>query len=78
MFAIHIRPEMLKRLREEYPPGCTVELIEMNNPYRSMPTGMHGKVTLVDDAGGVHISWANGSTLATIYGIDVIRRIDKD
>lgn len=50
----------------------------MNNPYRSMPTGMHGKVTLVDDAGGVHISWANGSTLATIYGIDVIRRIDKD
>ena len=30
MFAMHIRPEVLKRLREEYPPGCTVELIEMN------------------------------------------------
>jgi hypothetical protein len=76
MFAMHIRPEVLKRLREEYPPGCTVELIEMNDPYRSMPTGMRGKVTLVDDAGGIHVAWENGSTLAAIHGIDRIKRID--
>ncbi|MGI6700764.1 MAG: DUF4314 domain-containing protein [Christensenellales bacterium] len=76
MFAMHIRPEVLKRLREEYPPGCTVELIEMNDPYRSMPTGMRGKVTLVDDAGGIHVDWENGSTLAAIHGIDRIKRID--
>ncbi|HHT14469.1 MAG TPA: DUF4314 domain-containing protein [Clostridiales bacterium] len=73
---MHIRPEVLKRLREEYPPGCTVELIEMNDPYRSMPTGMRGKVTLVDDAGGIHVAWENGSTLAAIHGIDRIKRID--
>lgn len=76
MFAMHIRPEVLKRLREEYPPGCTVGLIEMNDPYRSMPTGMRGKVTLVDDAGGIHVAWENGSTLAAIHGIDRIKRID--
>lgn len=76
MFAMHIRPEVLKRLREEYPPGCTVELIEMNDPYRSMPAGMRGKVTLVDDAGGIHVAWENGSTLAAIHGIDRIKRID--
>ena len=28
MFSMQIRPEVLKRLREEYPVGCTVELIE--------------------------------------------------
>ena len=28
----------------------------------------------VDDAGGIHIAWSNGSTLAAIHGIDVIRR----
>lgn len=53
-----------------------VELIEMCDPYRDMPAGMHGEVMFVDDAGGVHIAWANGSTLAAIHGIDRIRRID--
>ena len=57
MFSMEIRPEVLKRLREEYPVGCTVELIEMCDPYRNMPAGMTSKVTLVDDAGGVHVDW---------------------
>ena len=73
---LHMRPEVLKRIREQYPVGCTVEIIEMCDPYRDMPTGMTGKVTLVDDAGGVHVDWSNGSTLAAIHGIDRIRRID--
>ena len=34
-------------------------------------TGEH-----VDDAGGIHVAWSNGSSLAAIHGIDVIRRID--
>ena len=28
-FMLQIRPEVLKKLREDYPPGCKVELIEM-------------------------------------------------
>ena len=74
--AVHIRPEVLKKLREDYPEGCTVELVEMCDPYRSMPAGMHGTVQFVDDAGGVHVAWSNGSSLAAIQGVDVIRRID--
>ena len=53
-----------------------MELIEMCDPYRDMPAGMHGEVMYVDDAGGVHVNWANGSTLAAIHGIDRIKRID--
>ena len=75
-FMMQIRPEVLKKLREDYPQGAEVELIEMCDPYRDMPAGMHGEVMLVDDAGGIHIAWSNGSTLAAIHGIDVIRRID--
>ena len=30
----------------------------------------------LEDAGGVHVAWSNGSTLAAIHGIDIIRRID--
>ena len=75
-FMMQIRPEVLKKLREDYPPGCKVELIEMCDVYREMPAGMHGEVMYVDDAGGVHINWANGSTLAAIHGFDRIKRID--
>lgn len=76
MFAMSIRPEVLKKLREDYPAGCTVELVEMCDPYREMPAGMHGVVQFVDDAGGVHVAWNNGSSLAAIHGFDRIRRID--
>ena len=76
-FMLQIRPDVLKKLREDYPPGCKVELIEMfEEPWKDMVPGLTGEVLMVDDAGGVHIAWANGSTLAAIHGIDVIRRID--
>ncbi len=76
MFSMQIRPEVLARLREQYPVGCTVVLEEMNDPYREMSAGMTGKVIHVDDAGGIHVAWSNGSTLAALHGIDCIRRID--
>jgi len=77
MFSMRIRPEALGMLREKYPAGCTVVLEEMSDPYRKMPAGMTGKVTHVDDAGGIHVEWSNGSTLAAIHGFDRIRRIDE-
>ena len=58
------------------PGGCTVVLERMYDPYREMPVGMTGKVIHVDDAGGIHVAWSNGSTLAALHGIDRIRRID--
>ncbi len=76
MFSMHIRPEVLKRLREEYPPGCKVELVEMNDQYREMPPGLTGEVTSVDDTGTIHVAWSNGSSLGCLHGIDIIRRID--
>ena len=76
MMNFGVRPEVLAQLRKQYPKGCTVELIEMNDPYREMPSGMKGVVRFVDDAGSVHVNWENGSTLAAIYGSDRIRRID--
>jgi hypothetical protein len=39
-----------------------------------MPEGLKGVVQHVDDAGGIHINWENGSTLAALYGFDIIRK----
>lgn len=76
MLSISIRPEVLAHLRETYPKGTRVELLEMNDTYRKMPPGLQGMVQCVDDAGGIHVSWDNGSSLAAIYGIDRIRKCE--
>ena len=73
---LHMRPEMLKRIREKYPVGCTVEIIELCDPYRGMPAGLRGTVTHVDDTGPVFADWENGSTLGAVFGEDRIRRVD--
>ena len=73
---LHMRPEMLKRIREQYPVGCTVEIIEMCDPYRDRPAGLRGTVTHVDDTGTVFADWENGSTLGAVFGEDRIRRVD--
>ena len=73
---LHMRPEMLKRIREKYPVGCTVEIIEMCDPYRDMPAGLRGTVTHVDDTGTVFADWENGSTLGAVFSEDRIRRVD--
>ena len=75
MFAMHLRPEALIRLREEYPVGTRVEMVEMNDPYREMPPGLKGTVQMVDDAGSIQINWDNGSTLAAIHGFDRIKKV---
>ena len=74
---LHMRPEVLKRIREKYPVGCTVEIIEMCDPYRDMPAGLRGTVTHVDDTGTVFADWENGSTLGAVFGEDRIRRVDR-
>ena len=76
MFSMHIRPEVLKHIRETYPPGTKVELVSMNDQDREMPPGLTGVVTSVDDTGTVHVNWSNGSSLGALWGIDIIRRID--
>ena len=73
---LHMRPETLKRIREQYPVGSTVEIIEMCDPYRDMPAGLRGTVTHGDDTGTVFADWENGSTLGAVFGEDRIRRVD--
>ena len=64
----------LKMLREEYPEGTRVELVEMDDQ-QAPPVGTKGTVYLVDDIGSIHVSWDNGSTLAVLYGTDHVKKL---
>ena len=67
--------EVVERLRQQYPAGCRVELVFMNDPYTALKPGDQGTVIAVDDVGTVHIAWDRGSSLGAAHGEDRIRRI---
>lgn len=76
MLSFAIRPEVLKRVREPYPVDCTVEIIEMCDPYRDMTARCRGTVTHVDDTGTVFANRENGTSLGAVRGFDRIHRIE--
>ena len=69
--------EQVARVRLAYPIGSRVELVAMTDPYTKLKPGTLGTVDFVDDTGTVFCVWDDGSTLGSVYGVDVIRRVDK-
>ena len=65
----------VERIRKEYPVGCRVELVRMND-VQAPPVGTKGIVRGVDDIGSIMVSWDNGCGLSVAYGEDSCRRID--
>ena len=66
---------IVERIKREYPAGTRVELVQMKDPYRTMPEGLRGTVTVVDDTATIHVHWDNGSCLGIVYGEDSCRKI---
>lgn len=69
--------EIVERIRRQFPVGCRVELIRMDD-VQAPPTGTKGTVTGVDDTASIMVNWDNGSGLNAVYGEDICRRCDDD
>ena len=69
--------EVVERIRRQFPVGCRVELLRMDD-VQAPPIGTKGTVTGVDDTGSSMVSWDNGSGLNVVYGEDLCRRFDDD
>jgi hypothetical protein len=68
--------EIVERIRKQYPAGCRVELVRMDD-IQAPPIGTKGIVIGVDDTGSIMVRWENGSSLNVVYGEDFCRRIEK-
>ena len=66
--------EVIEQLRKEYPVGCRVELVRMDD-VQAPPMGTLGTVRGVDDIGSVMVAWDTGSGLSVAYGEDICRKI---
>lgn len=76
--AFGVSREILAYLREKYPIGARVELVQMDDPYNTkLFPGSKGTVRCVDDAGTIHVSWDCGSGLGIVYGEDSCRVISE-
>lgn len=69
-----ISKETLQALRERFPKGTRVELVQMDDP-QAPPIGTKGTVIGVDAIGSIMVSWDNGSGLNVAYGEDICRKV---
>lgn len=69
---------IVKRLREEYPEGTRIALVNMDDPYSKLVPGDRGTVRAVDDAGTIHVRWDSGSGLGIAYGEDSCRKLTEE
>lgn len=67
--------ETVERVRMQFPVGCRVELVRMNDPL-APPIGTKGIVCGVDDTASIMVDWDNGSSLQVVYGEDICRKLD--
>ena len=72
-----ISEEALQTLRERFPKGTRVELLQMDDP-QAPPIGTKGTVRGVDDIGSIMVAWDNGCGLSVAYGEDICRRCDNE
>lgn len=66
--------ETVERIREEYPVGTRVELVQMDDP-QAPPVGTKGTVRGVDNIGSIMVAWDNGGGLSVAYGEDICRKL---
>ncbi len=69
-----ISREALQALRERYPAGTRVELVQMDDA-QAPPVGTKGTVRGVDDMGSIMVAWDNGCGLSVAYGVDICRKV---
>ena len=68
--------ETVERVRRQYPAGCRVELVRMDDP-QAPPIGIRGTVIGVDDTASILVRWDNGSGLNVVYGEDECRKVGE-
>ncbi len=68
--------ETVERVRREYPAGCRVELLRMDDP-QAPPIGTFGTVRGVDDTGSIMVAWDSGGSLNVLFGVDECRKVGE-
>ncbi|MBQ8236793.1 MAG: DUF4314 domain-containing protein [Oscillospiraceae bacterium] len=68
--------EEIRQIKENYPPGTRLQLIQMEDQW-AVPSGTRGTVDFVDDQGQINPKWDNGRSLAIVPQVDQFRKLTQ-
>lgn len=64
-----------QRMKDNYPPGTRIMLLQMGDDLRPVEPNTRGTVAVVDDMGTLHCIFDNGRQLGIVPGEDNFRRL---
>jgi len=67
-----------QRMKENYPPGTRIMLLQMGDDPRPIEPNTRGTVKAVDDIGTLHCAFDNGRSLGIVPGEDSFRRLTDE
>lgn len=69
----------VEALRKQYPAGTRIRLLATDDPYTRAKPGDMATVTMIDDAGNIHLSWDRRHTsISLIPGVDCFEKIETE
>lgn len=66
-----------QRMKDNYPPGTRIMLLQMGDDPRPIEPNTRGTVRAVDDMGTLHCDFDNGRQLGVVPGEDSFRRLTE-
>ncbi len=72
------KQEIVDKIKVQYPPGTRVRLVRLEDPYRNIPAGTEGTVSVVDDTGTIHVDWDGEGRLGIVYGEDACEKLSPE
>ena len=67
----------VQRMKDNYPPGTRIMLLQMGDDPRPIEPNTRGTVRAVDDMGTLHCDFDNGRLLGVVPGEDSFRRLTE-
>ena len=67
-----------QRMKNNYPPGTRIMLLNMGEDPRPVEDNTRGTVMAVDDIGTLHCAFDNGRSLGLVPGEDSFRRLTDE
>lgn len=67
-----------QRMKDNYPPGTRILLLQMGDDPRPIEANTRGTVAVVDDMGTLHCDFDNGRHLGIVPGEDSFRRLTTE
>ena len=77
MNRLEAQHRFVQRMKDNYPPGTRLVLLQMGDDPRPVEPNTRGTVSVVDNKGTLHCNFDNGRQLGLVPGEDSFRRLTE-